>query len=156
MRILYFDPAAAPAVEAETGARRAASLEALLAEADFVSLHAPLTQATRGLMGDEAFHRMRPTAILVNTARGPLVDTAALVGALERGTIAGAALDVTDPEPLPADHPLVALPSCLVVPHIGSASLATRRKMSSMAADNLLAGLRGVRPAHLVNPEALR
>jgi glyoxylate reductase len=156
MRILYHDPVASPEVEAAAGARRAASLDELLGASDFVSLHAPLTAATRGLIGEATLALMKPTAILINTARGPLVDTAALVRALERKTIAGAALDVTDPEPLPADHPLVGLPSCLVVPHIGSASLATRRRMSTMAADNLLAGLRSERPPNLVNPEALR
>ena len=96
---------------------------------------------------------MRPTAILVNTSRGPVVDTAALVDALRAGTIAGAALDVTDPEPLPPDHPLLALDSCLVVPHIASATRATRDRMAVMAADNLLAGVRGQRLPTTVNPE---
>lgn len=155
MEILYLDPRPAPEVEAATGARRAGSLEEILGASDFVSLHAPLTPQTRGLIGEATLGLMKRTAILINTARGPLVDTAALVRALEQGTIAGAALDVTDPEPLPADHPLVGLPSCLVVPHIGSASLATRRKMSAMAADNLLAALRGERPPNVLNPEAL-
>jgi phosphoglycerate dehydrogenase-like enzyme len=96
---------------------------------------------------------MKPTAILVNTARGPVVDTDALVAALRAGTIAGAALDVTDPEPLPADHPLVGLASCLVVPHVASATRATRDRMATMAAANLLAGVRGERLPNQVNPE---
>jgi phosphoglycerate dehydrogenase-like enzyme len=96
---------------------------------------------------------MKPSAILVNTARGPVVDSMALVEALKAGTIAAAALDVTDPEPLPADHPLIGLDNCLVVPHIASASRVTRGKMASMAAANLLAGVRGKRLPTPVNPE---
>jgi phosphoglycerate dehydrogenase-like enzyme len=96
---------------------------------------------------------MKRTAILVNTSRGPVVDSMALVEALRDGVIAGAALDVTDPEPLPADHPLVGLDNCLVVPHIASASRATRGKMAEMAAANLLAGVRGRRLPTPVNPE---
>ena len=96
---------------------------------------------------------MKPTAILVNTSRGPVVDSMALVDALRDGVIAAAALDVTDPEPLPADHPLVGLDNCLVVPHIASASRATRGKMAAMAAANLLAGVRGQRLPTPVNPE---
>jgi glyoxylate reductase len=95
---------------------------------------------------------MKPTAILVNTARGPIVDTGALVRALREGWIAGAGLDVTDPEPLPADHPLLATGRAVVTPHIGSASGATRELMASMAVDNLLAALRGERMPHLANP----
>jgi phosphoglycerate dehydrogenase-like enzyme len=96
---------------------------------------------------------MKPTAILVNTSRGPVVDSMALVDALRSGTIAAAALDVTDPEPLPADHPLVTLDNCLIVPHIASASRATRGRMAEMAAANLLAGVRGQRLPTPVNPE---
>jgi phosphoglycerate dehydrogenase-like enzyme len=96
---------------------------------------------------------MRPTAVLVNTSRGPVVDTDALVTALREGTIWAAALDVTDPEPLPVEHPLVRLDNCLVVPHIASASRATRGRMAAMAAANLLAGVRGQRLPTPVNPE---
>jgi len=114
-----------------------------MASADVVSLHAPLTPATRGLVDAAALARMKPAAILVNTARGALVDTAALTRALHDGTIAAAALDVTDPEPLPAGHPLLAAPNVLVVPHIGSATHAARERMAELAVDNLLAGLAG-------------
>ena len=112
-----------------------------LAEADFVSIHCPLTAQTRGLFGDAEFAAMKPTAVLVNTARGPIVETEALRCALLNGAIAAAALDVTDPEPLPADHPLLEAPNLLVVPHIGSATHSTRERMADMAVDNLLAGL---------------
>src|SRR4051794_36999509 len=125
--------------------------EELLERSDFVSVHTPLTQDTRGLIDERALRRMKPTAYLVNTARGPVVDTAALVAALHAREIAGAALDVTDPEPLPADHPLLAAPNLLVLPHLGSATHATRERMSEMAVDNLLAGLRGERMPHQVN-----
>jgi glyoxylate reductase len=123
----------------------------LLERSDFVSLHTPLTPDTRGLIDEPALERMKPTAYLVNTARGPVVDTAAVAAALHAGEIAGAALDVTDPEPLPGDHPLLAAPNLLVLPHLGSATHATRERMAEMAADNLLAGLRGERMPHQVN-----
>jgi len=118
-------------------------LEELLERSDFVSVHTPLTPETRGLIDAAALARMKPTAYLVNTARGPVVDTGALIDALQAGQIAGAALDVTDPEPLPADHPLVQAPNLILLPHLGSATHATRERMADMAVDNLLAGLRG-------------
>jgi phosphoglycerate dehydrogenase-like enzyme len=113
------------------------------AQADVVSLHAPLTPDTRHCIDAGALERMKPSAILVNTARGALVDTPALTAALQAGTIAAAALDVTDPEPLPAGHPLLAAPNVLVVPHIGSATHAARERMADLAVDTLLAGLAG-------------
>ncbi|HEY1274038.1 MAG TPA: D-glycerate dehydrogenase [Thermoleophilaceae bacterium] len=128
-------------------------LEELLRRSDFVTLHCPLTPETHGLIGAEALAQMRPTAYLVNTARGPIVDTAALAEALSAGGIAGAALDVTDPEPLPGDHPLLAAPGLVVVPHVGSATHATRGRMADIAVDNLLAALAGERMPHCVNPE---
>lgn len=153
MRILYHDLERAPkAVEAEFDATFM-TLDGLLPESDFVSLHTVLSAETKGLINAERLGWMKPTAILVNTARGPVVDSMALVDALRSGTLAGAALDVTDPEPLPADHPLLRLDNCLVVPHIASASRATRGKMAAMAAANLLAGLRGDRLPTPVNPE---
>jgi glyoxylate reductase len=153
MTILYHDVAQVPSeVERELGATFV-PLDELLERADFVSLHVNLTPDTRHLIDRRALERMKPTAILVNTSRGPVVDTDALVDALGTGEIAAAALDVTDPEPLPADHPLVGLDNCLVVPHIASASPATRGRMAEMAAANLLAGVRGERLPTPVNPE---
>ena len=122
-------------------AGRDADLPALLATADAVSIHTPLTAETKHLVDAAALARMKPTAVLVNTARGRIVDTDALVHALRTGQIAGAALDVTDPEPLPQWHPLLELGNALVVPHIGSATHAARARMAEMAVDNLLAGL---------------
>jgi lactate dehydrogenase-like 2-hydroxyacid dehydrogenase len=153
MTILYHDVARVPEeVEHELDATYV-PLEELLGRADFVSLHVNLTPETRQLVDRDALRRMKPTAILVNTSRGPVVDTDALVEALRNGEIAAAALDVTDPEPLPADHPLIAHDNCLVVPHIASASPATRGRMAEMAAANLLAGVRGERLPTPVNPE---
>jgi len=153
MSILYQDVRPAdPSVDEALGARFV-SLDELLATSDFVSLHVNLTDDTRHLLDAAAFKRMKGSAILVNTSRGPVVDTDALVEALRAGTIGGAALDVTDPEPLPAHHPLLGLPNALVVPHIASASHATRGRMAEMAAANLLVGLRGERLPTAVNPE---
>jgi len=128
-------------------------LEHLLARSHFVSLHCPLNPETEGLIGAEALRSMRADAILVNTARGPLVDTAALAVALTSGEIAAAALDVTDPEPLPSDHPLLGAPNLVVVPHVGSATHATRESMAGIAVANLSAALRGERMPHAANPE---
>ena len=153
MKVIYQNRSAVdPAVEAEFEAT-GMPLEELLPQSDFVSIHVSLSAETRGLIDAERLSWMKPSAILVNTSRGPVVDTDALVDALRRGVIAGAALDVTDPEPLSADHPLVGLDNCLVVPHIASASFATRNRMASMAAANLLAGVRGDRLPTPVNPE---
>jgi glyoxylate reductase len=118
-------------------------LAELLQRADFVSVHTPLTPETRHLADARFLAAMKPTALLVNTARGGVVDQDALRAALHAGEIAGAALDVTDPEPLPPDHPLLDAPNLLVVPHVGSATVRTRAKMAAMAVDNLLAALEG-------------
>ncbi|MFL5854502.1 MAG: 2-hydroxyacid dehydrogenase [Solirubrobacteraceae bacterium] len=123
-------------------------LDELLAQSDAVTLHVPLTSETRHLIDADALARMKPTAILVNTARGGVVDQQALARALHRGEIAGAALDVTDPEPLPPDHPLLEAPSLLVLPHIGSATHTARERMADLAVDNLLAGLAGAPLPH--------
>jgi glyoxylate reductase len=120
-----------------------AALDHVLEQADVVSLHLPLTPETHGLLGASALARMKPTAVLVNTARGPLIDPGALVAALHGGGIAAAALDVTDPEPMPHDHPLLLAPNLLVVPHIGSATHVAREAMAERAVDNLLAALGG-------------
>ncbi len=148
MRVLY---SSRSIIEAP-GATRV-DFQTLLRESDFVTIHTPLTPDTRHLFNKEAFKVMKRGAILVNTARGPIVDQGALCEALQSGHIAAAALDVTDPEPIPPDDPLLTLPNCIVVPHIGSASIATRNRMAEMAARNLLAGVRGERLPHCVNPE---
>jgi glyoxylate reductase len=153
MRILYHDLArATETAEQEFGATFV-PLERLLAESDFVSLHVNLTDVTRGLINRERLALLRPHAVLVNTSRGPVIDQAALHDALRDGVIGAAALDVTDPEPMTGDDPLLELENCLVVPHIASASYATRGRMAQMAAANLLAGLRGERIPTPVNPE---
>jgi lactate dehydrogenase-like 2-hydroxyacid dehydrogenase len=153
MTIVYHDvQRAAAAVETAYGAEFL-PLEELLARSDFVSLHVNLTDQTRAMIDAEKLGWMKPSAVLVNTSRGPVVDHLALADALRAGTIFAAGLDVTDPEPIPADHPLVGLDNCLVVPHIASASRATRAKMAEMAAANLLAGLRGEPLPTPVNPE---
>jgi glyoxylate reductase len=124
------------------------ALDELLERSDHVSLHTPLTDETRHLMGTEQFARMKPTAYFINTSRGGTVDQAALTQALHDGEIAGAGLDVTDPEPLPADDPLLGAPNLVVVPHVGSATVRTRSRMADMAVDNLLAALAGDEMPH--------
>jgi lactate dehydrogenase-like 2-hydroxyacid dehydrogenase len=150
-RILYHNPAPSP--EADSLGVEWVDMDTLLAESDFVTLHCPLTPETHHLIDTDALRKMKPTAMLINTARGPIVDQAALVHALHEGVIAAAGLDVTDPEPIAPDDPLLSLPNVVVLPHIGSASVATRTRMAQIAADNLLAGLRGEQLPHCVNPE---
>lgn len=154
MRILAFDP-----YQDEDFARHYdvtyVALDTLLEESDFVSIHVALSPETRHLIGANELARMKPTAVLVNAARGPVIDTSALVTALEDHVIFGAALDVTDPEPLPVDHPLVKLRNCIVVPHTASATVQTRNHMAELAAQNLLAGLRREKPPAAVNAAAL-
>ena len=130
-------------------------LDELLRESDFVTLHCALTEETRHLIGTRELGKMKRDAVLVNAARGPVVDTDALTQALRDGTIWSAALDVTDPEPLPADHPLIGMSNCIVVPHIASATVATRNNMATLAVKNALAVLQGRTPPHCVNPEVL-
>ena len=143
MEILYHDVNRLP--DDVTGPLGAtfAPLEELLGRSDFVSLHVNLTPETRHLINARTLGLMKSTAVLVNTSRGPVVDQAALADALERDVIFAAALDVTDPEPIPMDSPLVGRDDCVIVPHIASASRATRGKMAAMAAANLVAGVRG-------------
>lgn len=150
MRVLYYDPYVS---EAGIDDATSVDLDTLLAESDFVTLHVPLTEATHHLISREELRKMKPTAVLINTARGGIVDAGALYEGLREGQIAYAALDVTEPEPIPADHPLLSLSNCIVVPHIASASVATRTRMATMAAENLLAGLRGEPLPNCVNPE---
>lgn len=152
MRILYHDAMRAPeAVERELGAELV-SAERLLGESDFVSLHVPLVPETRHMMAAEQFRMMKPTAILVNTSRGPVVDEAALAAALAERVIAGAGIDVFENEP--RVHPgLLKLENVVLAPHIASASVDTRRRMSMMAVENAVAALEGRRPANLLNGE---
>jgi glyoxylate reductase len=152
MRVLYYDPHPLPPdAEAQLGATRV-DLGRLLAESDFVSVHVPLTQETQHLLSTPQFAQMKKTAILINTSRGPVVDEAALVEALNSKKIAGAGLDVYEREP--AVHPgLLALPNVLLAPHIASATVRTRSEMSAMAARNMATAIRGGRPPNLLNPE---
>lgn len=152
MRILYFDKRRNPESEKKYGAQFV-ELNTLLRESDFVSLHTVLSQETHHLIDDARLKAMKPGSILINTARGPVVDSMALYRALSSGIIAGAALDVTEPEPIKPDHPLLTLDNILVTPHIASASFKTRNKMATMAAENLIAGLRDERLPNCVNPE---
>ncbi len=154
MKILYHDefvPADDP-FAVEVGAR-AVDMDTLLAESDFVSLHAPLLPSTHHLIDAAALAKMKSTAILVNSARGPLIDPAALYDALVNGGIAYAGLDVTDPEPIPMDSPLLTLDNIIIAPHIASASVVTRDRMAVMAANNLIAGLTGQRLPNCANPQ---
>jgi glyoxylate reductase len=154
MQVLYHDVHPATPDEERSLNARQVEMDELLASSDMISLHTNLTDETRHLIDASALARMKPTAILVNTSRGPVVDQAALYEALRDGQIFAAALDVTDPEPMAPDDPLLTLENCLVVPHIASATGVTRGKMAAIAAANLLAGLRGDPLPSCVNPEA--
>ncbi len=142
MTVVYHNRRPDPTAEAELGVRYVTLVE-LLARADFVVLAVPLTAATRGLIGARELQQMKSTATLVNVSRGPVVDTDALLVALQNGQLRRAALDVTDPEPLPSDHPLRDCEQVLITSHIGSATWQTRQRMADLAVDNLLRGLRG-------------
>jgi glyoxylate reductase len=155
MDIYYTDAAACKDAESDLGAV-CLPLDELLKRCDFISIHTPLTPTTRHMIDAAALQKMKPNAILINTARGPIVDMHALTHALQNGQIRAAALDVTDPEPLPPEHPLFSLPNCLITPHIGSATWNTRRRMAELACLNLLAGLEGRRLVHCVNPEVYK
>jgi len=150
-RILYHNRHPHP--QADRLGAKLVDLDTLLAQSDFVSVHTPLSAETEWLIDEAALRKMKRTAILVNTARGKIVDSMALYRALRDGVIAYAALDVTDPEPLPADHPLLSLGNVIVTPHIGSATVTARDQMARLAVENLLAGLRGERLPFCVNPE---
>jgi phosphoglycerate dehydrogenase-like enzyme len=154
MRLLAHDPYEEPKAPEEFGIRYV-SLDDLLRESDFVSLHVALTPETHHLIGSRELGLMKDTAVLVNASRGPVVDTDALVRALEDGEIFAAGLDVTDPEPLPADHPLVTMPNCIVAPHIASATVTTRDAMARLAARNLIDIFEGRTPEVIVNPDVL-
>jgi glyoxylate reductase len=151
MRVIYHSPSAKPAYNAQP-----VDLDTLLRESDFVSINVPLTEKTRHLVNAEFLAKMKPTAILVNTARGGVLDQAALYNALRSDQILAAALDVTDPEPLPMNSPLLELKNCIIVPHLGSASHKTRNLMSKLAAENLIAGLNGKKLPNCVNVSVYR
>lgn len=154
MRVLYHNRARNNDAEEQLGCTWV-DMDTLLGESDFVVVLVPLSPETHHLISTPQLKKMKPTAFLVNAARGPIVDAQALYQALRDKVIAGAALDVTDPEPLPADDPLLTLDNCLVVPHVGSASIATRTRMATLAAENIAAFLSGQRPPTPVNPEVL-
>lgn len=155
MRVVYTSRIRQPGREARLKVEHL-ELDDLLSQSDFVSLHAPLTTETRGLIGARELGLMKPSAVLINTARGPLVDPKALYAALRSGRITAAALDVTDPEPIPPDDPLLTLDNCIVTPHIASASVATRSRMAMLAAENLLRALRGEVPKDTVDRSIAR
>jgi len=150
MRVIYYDPGE----REQDSDLKAASVdfETLLKESDFISLHTPLTSDTHHLINAKALSLMKRSAVLVNTSRGPVVDTDALYNALKEKRIFAAGLDVTNPEPLPSDHPLLTLDNLVIAPHIASASTTARSNMAFLAAKNLIAGLKGERLPHCVNP----
>jgi glyoxylate reductase len=150
MTVLYHNRHRRPDVESRLGVEYV-SKDELLAAADYVMLNVPLTPETRGLIGRAELGRMKPTAALINVARGPVVDTAALTEALTNHTIRMAAVDVTDPEPLPRDHPLLKLDNVVITPHLGSATEETRRRMAEVSVENLLLGLAGKSLSHRVS-----
>lgn len=152
MRVLYFDPTRQPEAEQAYHATYA-DLDTVLREADFLSIHTTLSQDTYHYFDDAKFKMMKPSAVLINTARGPVVDPAALYRALSSGTIAYAALDVTEPEPIKMTDPLLTLDNIIIAPHIASASFTARNKMATMAAANLSAGLKSERLPNCVNPQ---
>jgi len=150
MRVLYYSRSRREDLERENGYEYA-SLDELLVQSDYVSVHVALNEATRHIIGAEQLKRMKRTGILINTGRGPLVDQHALYEALRDGEIAGAALDVTDPEPISMDDPLLRLDNCIITPHVGSASFGTRTRMATLAAENIAAVLSGKPPLTPVN-----
>ncbi len=155
MRVLAYDPFFDPAEAQRQGVEMADSLEQMIPEVDFLSMNIPLTPATRGLIGEAELRLMRPEAILVNTGRGATVDTDALVAALRDKRIAAAGLDVTDPEPLPDDHPLFALENVVLSPHISGAADDTMEKLGAASATQALRVLRGLPSQRVLNPEVL-
>lgn len=157
MKVLYYDEIRrSEEEERRLGVEYVPDLAKLLPRADFVTVHVPLLPQTHHLIGAAEFAMMKPTAVFINTSRGPVVDQKALYEALKSGQIFTAGLDVTEVEPIPLDDPLLTLDNVIIAPHIGSASFTTRKNMALMAAENLLAGLRGQAPPNCVNPEALR
>ena len=153
MRVLYTNRSARPEAEQKYNAQKV-DMETLLRESDYLSIHVPMSKETRHMIGAEQLAAMKPTAFLINTARGPIVDEAALVEALRSGSIAGAGLDVYEEEPKLAPG-LAECENAVLIPHLGSATIETRTKMAQLAVENAIAVIEGRRPAHLVNPEVL-
>ena len=157
MKVLYYDEIRqSEEKERQLGVEYIPELAKLLSRADFISVHVPLLPQTHHLIGAAEFVMMKSTAVFINTSRGPVVDQGALYEALKSGQIFAASIDVTEVEPIPLDDPLLTLDNIIITPHIASASFTTRKNMALMAAENLLAGLRGQAPPNCVNPEALR
>jgi len=154
MKILFYDVIPRPEMEKE-GAKKT-DLDTLLKESDFVTIHVPLMKETHHLINAEKLKLMKKTAYLINNARGPVIDEKALYDALKQGLIAGAGLDVFEQEPASMDNPLLKLDNVVLAPHISSASLETRAKMSEMVADNLVAFFEGKRPPNLLNPDVMK
>jgi lactate dehydrogenase-like 2-hydroxyacid dehydrogenase len=155
MKVLYYNHSGRNPRDEEIGALYCETLDEVLKNSDFITLHVPLTPETKWSIDGAALKKMKKTAILINTSRGQVVDSDAFYQALKDGEIAYAALDVTDPEPIPKDHKLLKLENCIIVPHIGSASVTTRNLMATMAAENLLMGLSGEIPKYTVNKEVI-
>jgi len=155
MKILFYDVIPRPEMEKELGAKKV-DLDTLLRESDFVTIHVPLMKETHHLINADRLRLMKKTAYLINNARGPVIDEKALYDALKQGRIAGAGLDVFEQESTPIDNPLLKLDNIVVAPHISSASLETRSKMSEMVADNLVAFFQGKQPPNLVNPDVMK
>lgn len=153
MRVLYYDPLCQDDPYAMQIGAECVDYETLLRESDFITLHMALNDETYHMINAETLSKMKPDSILVNTARGAVVDQEALYHALKNRVIRAAAVDVTDPEPLPPDHPLLSLDNLIITPHIASATVKTRNNMVQIAIDNLLAGLSGEKLPHCINPE---
>ncbi|MEB3757315.1 MAG: D-glycerate dehydrogenase [Desulfurococcales archaeon] len=156
MRVLYYDKYRLPVEVERSLCATYVDLDTLLKESDVVSIHTPLTKETYHLIGEKELRKMKPTAILVNTSRGKVIDTLALAKALKEKWIAGAGLDVHEEEPLPPDHPLTKLDNVVLAPHIGSATHKTRTKMATLVAENLIAFLKGEIPPTLVNKDVIK
>jgi glyoxylate reductase len=152
MRILVHDPKTNPESEKEVGATHV-DFDTLLHESDFISLHTYLSKETHHLINRSIFEKMKPSVILINTSRGPIVDSDALIWALQSKKIAGAGLDVFDPEPIPSDSPLLKMENVVITPHIASASIQTRQQMAEIAINNLIAGLKNEELLYCVNPQ---
>ena len=156
MDVIYYDVVRNEEAERQIGVKYVSELNELLSTADFITVHVPLLPGTHHLIGSSEFTLMKPTAVFINTSRGPVVDQKALYEALKSGKIFAAGIDVTEVEPISADDPLLTLENVVITPHIGSASVHTRKNMALMAAENLLAGLRGEVLPNCVNPEVIQ